>query len=61
MSSIEILGFVTGAVSVILAVRESAWNWLVGTANKIFFFALFWHTKLYADALFRVVYAMEDH
>lgn len=58
MSWIEILGFVTGAVSVILAVRESAWNWLVGIANNIFFFVLFWHTKLYADALLQVVYAV---
>lgn len=28
MTWVEILGFVTGAASVILAVRESAWNWL---------------------------------
>ncbi|MBS1805236.1 MAG: nicotinamide mononucleotide transporter [Acidobacteria bacterium] len=57
MSWIEILGFITGAVSVILAVRENAWNWIVGIANNIFFFVLFWHTKLYADALLQIVYA----
>ena len=58
MSWIEILGFVTGAVSVILAVRESAWNWIVGIANNVFFLLLFWHSKLYADALLQVVYAV---
>ena len=58
MTWIEILGFVTGAASVILAVRESAWNWLVGIANNVFFFLLFWHSKLYADALLQVVYAV---
>ena len=58
MTWIEILGFVTGAASVILAVRESAWNWLVGIANNAFFFLLFWHSKLYADALLQVVYAV---
>jgi hypothetical protein len=35
MTWIEILGFVTGAASVTLAVRESAWNWLVGIANNV--------------------------
>ncbi len=58
MTWIEILGFITGAVSVILAVRESAWNWLVGIANNVFFFVLFWKSKLYADALLQVVYAV---
>lgn len=58
MSWIEILGFVTGAASVILAVRESPWNWLVGLANNVFFFVLFWHSKLYADALLQVVYVV---
>jgi nicotinamide mononucleotide transporter len=58
MTWIEVLGFVTGAVSVVLAVHESAWNWLVGIANNIFFFLLFWKSKLYADALLQVVYAV---
>ena len=58
MTWVEILGFVTGAASVILAVRESAWNWVVGIANNVFFFILFWKSKLYADALLQVVYAV---
>jgi nicotinamide mononucleotide transporter len=56
MTWTEILGFVTGAASVLLAVRESAWNWPVGIANNIFFLILFWKAKLYADALLQVVY-----
>src|SRR5579859_3679430 len=58
MTWVEILGFVTGAASVILAVRVSAWNWVVGIANNVFFFILFWKSKLYADALLQVVYAV---
>jgi nicotinamide mononucleotide transporter len=58
MTSIEILGFVTGAISVAFAVRESAWNWPVGIANNVFFFVLFWKAKLYADALLQIVYAV---
>jgi nicotinamide mononucleotide transporter len=56
MSWTEILGFVTGAASVGLAVRESVWNWPVGIANNIFFLVLFWNAKLYADAVLQVVY-----
>src|SRR5215469_13450668 len=56
MSWPEILGAVTGAASVLLAVYESAWNWPVGIANNIFFLILFWHAKLYADALLQIVY-----
>ena len=41
MTWTEILGFVTGAASVWLAVRESVWNWLVGIANNVFFLILF--------------------
>ena len=40
MTWTEILGFVTGAASVLLAVRESAWNWPVGIANNVFFLIL---------------------
>src|SRR5215469_17302071 len=56
MSWPEILGAVTGAASVLLAVRESAWNWPVGIANNIFFLILFWSAKLYADAILQIVY-----
>jgi nicotinamide mononucleotide transporter len=56
MSWTEILGFVTGAATVLLAVRESAWNWPVGIANNVFFLILFWKAKLYADAMLQVVY-----
>jgi nicotinamide mononucleotide transporter len=52
----EILGFVTGAASVLLAVRESAWNWPVGVANNLFFLILFWRAKLYADSALQIVY-----
>jgi nicotinamide mononucleotide transporter len=56
MSWTEILGFLTGAASVLLAVGESAWNWPVGIANNIFFLILFWHAKLYADAILQIIY-----
>ncbi len=56
MNLTEILGFVTGAACVLLAARENVWNWPIGIANEIFFFILFWHSKLYADAVLQIVY-----
>jgi nicotinamide riboside transporter PnuC len=37
MTSTEMLGFVTGAASVLWALGERAWNWPVGIANHGFF------------------------
>jgi nicotinamide riboside transporter PnuC len=57
MNGSEILGFVTGAPPVLLAVRESAWNWPVGVANSLFFLIiLFCRAKLYADSALQIVY-----
>jgi nicotinamide mononucleotide transporter len=58
MSITEVLGFVTGALCVLLAVREHVWNWPVGMANNIFFLVLFWHSKLYADGSLQVIYLL---
>jgi nicotinamide mononucleotide transporter len=52
----ELLGFVTGAVGVWLTVRFNIWNFPVGIANNVFFLALFWTARLYADASLQVVY-----
>ena len=56
MSITEVLGAVTGAACVLLAIRELVWTWPVGLANNIFFFVLFWRAKLYADASLQIVY-----
>src|SRR5205814_1627262 len=56
MSATEVLGVVTGAACVLLAIRELVWTWPVGLANNIFFFVLFWRSKLYADASLQIVY-----
>jgi nicotinamide mononucleotide transporter len=52
----EILGFVTGAACVWLAVRQNVWTFPVGLANNVVFLVLFTGTGLYANAGLQVVY-----
>lgn len=56
MSWTEIFGFVTGALSVWLAVKENVWNWPIAAANAVFFFVLFLEHRLYGDMGLQVVF-----
>jgi nicotinamide mononucleotide transporter len=56
MNWTEVLGFVTGAACVWLTVKQNVWTWPVGIANNVFFIALFWQARLYADMGLQVVY-----
>jgi nicotinamide mononucleotide transporter len=58
MTITEILGFITGALCVWLAAREHIWNWPIGIANNLFYFVVFWRSKLYADACLQIVYLL---
>jgi nicotinamide mononucleotide transporter len=39
-----------------LIVRENVWNWPIGLANNVFFFALFQRNRLYANMALQGVY-----
>lgn len=52
----EVLGFVTGALCVLLAARRNIWTFPIGIANNVVFFVLFAEHALYADAGLQVVY-----
>ncbi|HYW74627.1 MAG TPA: nicotinamide riboside transporter PnuC [Pyrinomonadaceae bacterium] len=52
----ETLGFVTGAACVYLIVREDVLNFPVGIANDIFFFVLFFRTRLFGDSGLQLIY-----
>lgn len=54
----EILGFVTGALCVVLAARRNIWTFPVGIANNIVFLVLFVGAALYADAGLQIVYLL---
>lgn len=56
ISVTEAWGFASGGVCVWLVVREHPGNWPVGLVNNIFFFVLFFRTRLYADMGLQIVY-----
>lgn len=56
LSWLEVVGFVTGAASVWLFVRQNLWAWTVGLANSGSWFLLFWSSRLYLDAGLQLVY-----
>lgn len=56
MSWTETLGFATGALSVLLFVRQRLSAWPVGIANSAFWLVLFLRSKLYLDASLQAVY-----
>lgn len=58
MDVTEVLGLVTGAVSVWLTVEERVWNWPVGIANSVLYLAVFFQARLFADAGLQVVYVV---
>jgi len=56
MNWIEIVGFVTGALSVWLAARGHVWTWPIGIVNSACWLLLFWTTRLYFDSTLQLVY-----
>lgn len=53
---VEAAGFVTGAVCVWLVTQGNIWNWPIGLLNNVCFAALFWQSRLFADAGLQVIY-----
>ncbi|MET7399863.1 nicotinamide riboside transporter PnuC [Dactylosporangium sp. NPDC005572] len=54
----ELLGFLTGLVTVFLVVRQHIANWPLGIANVLLLMVAFWHVGLYGDAWLQVVYVV---
>ena len=56
MSPLEICGFLTGAVCVLLAMKENILCWPTGMANDVLFFVVFWRSRIYAGSCLQVFY-----
>ncbi len=56
MSLIEIIGSITGLLSVWLAARQNWLTWPIGMVNIVMFIILFYYEKLYPDVLLHIVY-----
>ena len=54
--TMEIIAFISGLISVWLAVLNSHWNWPIGIVNCIAFFILFWQARLFANAALQVLF-----
>jgi HTH-type transcriptional regulator, transcriptional repressor of NAD biosynthesis genes len=52
----ETLGFVTGAASVWLLVRQSIWNFPAGIVNGVFYLVLFANARFFADSALQIVF-----
>ena len=52
----EIIAFISGLISVWLAVLNSHWNWPVGIVNCVAFFILFMNARLYANAGLQILF-----
>jgi len=56
VSGLELIAFATGLASVWLALRMRIANWPVGLISVVCYAVLFFHAKLYADALLQSVF-----
>ena len=56
LAPMEVWGFITGAVCVLLVVEQNIWNFPVGIANNIVFIALFFSSRLYGDMGLQAIY-----
>jgi len=56
MSWLELLGTISGFITVIYAARANILTWPTGLINNVFFFALFYQVQLYSDMMLQVYF-----
>jgi nicotinamide riboside kinase len=57
MTRAKLVGDASGALCVWLVARRHILNWPVGLLNNLFFFLIFWRSKLYGDAVLQASFA----
>jgi len=53
---VELLGVITGLVTLLLLVMENPWNWPIGIANNVLYVVIFFESRFYADMTLQVAY-----
>ncbi|WP_157638119.1 nicotinamide riboside transporter PnuC [Flexithrix dorotheae] len=56
LSLIELLGTISGLISVYLASKANIFTWPTGIINEVLFFLLFYQVQLYSDMLLQVYF-----
>jgi len=56
MSYLEFYATLTGLVAVILSAQENVWSWIVGLANVILAFIMFYQIQLYPDMFLQIFF-----
>lgn len=55
---LELVGFVTGILYVVLNIRQNIWCWPVGLVSVLAYMVVFYEVRLYADAGLQVIYVV---
>ena len=58
MSPIEVTAAILGLVNVVLVVRRSLWNYPFALAMVTLYGWIFFHEKLYSDALLQIFFVV---
>jgi len=56
LSYVELIGTISGLLSVWFATKQNIWTWPIGLINVIFFFAIFYQVQLYSDMLLQIFF-----
>lgn len=59
MGWLEWLGFISGVLCVFLITKQNVWNWSIGLVNSVVLMAVFFYTKLYAQAILQLIYTIQ--
>jgi nicotinamide mononucleotide transporter len=58
LSLIELIGIITGLLSVFFATRRNPLTWTIGLLNELVFFILFFQLQLYGEMMLQVLFAV---
>ncbi len=56
LTTLEVFGFITGIVGVLLTVYKNIWNFPIGILNSALLSILFFNSRLFADAGLQIVF-----